>query len=37
MITLNEKLKVMGPGEAFIDTELLSLYKEIATRQLLAG
>ncbi len=35
--SLNEKLKVMGPGEAFIDTDLLSLYKEIATLQLLEG
>ncbi len=27
--SLNEKLNVMGPGEAFIDTDLTELYKEI--------
>jgi len=33
--SLNEKLSVMGPGEAFIDTDLTELYKEIQILDLL--
>lgn len=29
--SLDKKLNMMGPGEAFIDTDLTQLYKEIAT------
>ena len=32
--SLNEKLSVMGPGEAFIDTDLTKLYEEIQMLEL---
>ncbi|MFK5947665.1 MAG: AAA family ATPase [Methylococcales bacterium] len=35
--SLNEKLSVMGPGEAFIDTDLTQLYKEIQRLEILGA
>jgi len=35
--SLNEKLNVMGPGEAFIDTDLTELYNEIQMLELLGA
>lgn len=35
--SLNEKLSFMGPGEAFIDTDLTELYKEIQMLELLGS